>query len=205
MVTDFTRDNADKSRLISNGVNIIGISGSLRTKSYNTALLRAAQKLAPEGMSIEILPCDGLPVYNQDIEESDFPAIVRDLCEKIVKADGVIIAVPENNRVPSSALTNFLTWTSRPENEPNPWDGKPVAIFGVSSGPRGASFAQYDIRRVMGYFNARVMGQPEIYVGPANDKFDADQNLTDERTGKSVAKFLATFKNFCEQTASPLS
>ncbi len=182
-------------------MDIIGISGSLRAESYNTALLRAAQKLAPAGMTIDILSFD-LPVYNQDLEETTFPPQARELREKITKADGVIVAVPENNRVPSSALTNLLTWTSRPENEPNPWNGRPVAIFGVSSGPRGASFAQYDIRRVMGYFNARVLGQPEIYVGPAAEKFDAAQNLTDERTSKAVAKFLETFKNFCEQKAS---
>lgn len=185
-------------------MNILGISGSLRAKSYNTALLRATQKFAPTGMAIDILSFN-LPVYNQDIEESNFPAHAREIRQKISSADGVIIAVPENNRVPSSALSNLLTWTSRPENESNPWSGKPVAVFGVSSGPRGASFAQYDIRRVMGYFDARVMGQPEVYVGPADQKFDADQNLIDERTVKAVAKFLATFKKFCEQTASAQS
>jgi chromate reductase len=145
-------------------MRIVGISGSLRAKSYNTALLRATQKLAPEGMAIEIVSYD-LPVYNQDVEEASFPQLARELREKIASADGVIIAAPENNRVPSSALTNFLAWTSRPETEPNPWDGKPVAVFGVSSGPRGASFAQYDVRRILGYFNARVMGQPEVALG----------------------------------------
>lgn len=176
---------------------IAGISGSLRAKSYNTALLRAAQKLAPEGMKIEILSIDGLPVYNQDIEEADFPPLASELRQKIQSADGVLFAVPEFNRAPSSALTNFLAWSSRPESEPNPWNGKPVAIFGVSSGPRGASFAQYDIRRICGYFNARVMGQPEVYIGPAEQKFDAEQNLTDERTIATVKKFLAAFKVFC--------
>lgn len=175
-------------------MNIVAISGSLRKKSYNTALLRAAQQLTPEGMTIEIISIDGLPVFNQDIEESDFPPLVRELREKIRAADGVLIAVPEFNRTPAGSLKNFLDWSSRPESEPLPWDGKPVAIFGVSSGPRGASFAQYDVRRVMGYFNARTMGQPEVYVGPAKDRFDADMNLTDEKTRSVVTKFLASFK-----------
>lgn len=178
-------------------MNILGISGSLREKSYNTALLRAAQKLAPEGTTIEILSIDGLPVFNQDMEETIFPPLVYELREKIKSADSVLIAVPEFNRTPSGALKNFLDWSSRPESEPNPWNGKSVAIFGVSSGPRGASFAQYDIRRIMSYFNARVMGQPEVYVGPASEKFDSEQNLSDERTIATVKKFLIAFKEFC--------
>jgi chromate reductase, NAD(P)H dehydrogenase (quinone) len=178
-------------------MNIIGISGSLREKSYNTALLRAAQKRTPEGMTINIVSIDGLPVFNEDMEETNFPPHVRELREKIKSSDGVLIAVPEFNRSPSGALKNFLDWSSRPENEPNPWNNKAVAIVGVSSGPRGASFAQYDIRRVMGYFNARVMGQPEVYVGPASEKFDAEQNLSDERSIAAIKKFLAAFKEFC--------
>lgn len=175
-------------------MNIVAISGSLRKQSYNTALLRAAQQLAPDGMTIEIVSIDGLPVFNQDVEESNFPALVHELREKIRAADGVLIAVPEFNRTPAGSLKNFLDWSSRPESEPLPWDGKPVAIFGVSSGPRGASFAQYDVRRIMGYFNARTMGQPEVYVGPAKERFDAEMNLSDEKTKSVVTKFLASFK-----------
>jgi len=174
-------------------MNIVGISGSLRKSSYNTALLRAAQQLAPEGMVIEIVSIDGLPVFNQDVEESDFPALARELREKIRAADGVLIAVPEFNRTPAGSLKNFLDWSSRPESEPLPWSGKPVAVFGVSSGVRGASFAQYDVRRIMGYFNARTMGQPEVYIGPASERFDSEMNLTDDKTRSVVTKFLATF------------
>ncbi len=177
-------------------MKIVAFSGSLREKSYNTALLRAAQGLAPKDMDIEIISINGLPVFNQDQENTDFPALVHDLRNKIRATDGILLAVPEFNRSPSGALKNFLDWSSRPEDEPNPWGGKPVAIFGVSSGPRGASFAQYDVRRIMGYFNARVMGQPEVYVGPAVQKFDEKLNLIDERTIATVTKFLTAFKEF---------
>lgn len=177
-------------------MNILAFSGSLRKKSYNTALLRAAQQLAPEGMFIEIVSFDGLPVFNQDMEESNFPTLARELREKIKAADGILIAVPEFNRTPAGSLKNFLDWSSRPESEPLPWNKKPVAIFGVSSGVRGASFAQYDVRRVMGYFDARVMGQPEVYVGPASQRFDDNLNLTDEKTKEVVQKFLVAFNNF---------
>ncbi|MFZ2887099.1 MAG: NADPH-dependent FMN reductase, partial [Minisyncoccia bacterium] len=75
-------------------MNIVAISGSLRKKSYNTALLRAAQKVAPE-MDIEILDIGTLPVYNQDLEETAYPAAAKELREKIKAADGVLLAVPE--------------------------------------------------------------------------------------------------------------
>ena len=179
-------------------MNIVAFSGSLRKKSYNTALLRATQGLAPEGMNIQIVSIDGLPVFNQDLEETDFPPLVLELREKIKAADGVLIATPEFNRTPPGPLKNFLDWSSRPESEPLPWDGKPVAIFGTSTGARGASFAQYDVRRIMGYFDAHVMGQPEVYVGPASQRFNDALELTDEKTKSVVTKFIMTFKTFVE-------
>ncbi len=182
-------------------MNILGVSGSLRAQSYNTALLRACQTLAPE-MSIEILSIGNLPLFNQDLE-SQYPLEASTLKEKILAADGILIATPEFNRAPPGALKNFLDWTSRPENEPNPWNGKPVAVLGASSGARGASFAQYDVRRIMGYFNARVLGQPEVYVGNVKDKFDPDQKLTDEKTKEVLKKFLEHFKTFSSETELP--
>ena len=180
-------------------MQIIAISGSLRKKSYNTGLLRACAALAP-GMSIEILDISMLPVFNQDNEETHFPAEVLEMRTKIANADGVIIATPEFNRTPSGSLKNFIDWSSRPESEPLPWNQKPVAILGASTGPRGASFAQYDVRRVMDYFNARVMGQPEVYVGLAASKFDADSNLSDEKTKEVLKKFLDAFTAHVGQT-----
>ena len=186
-------------------MNIVAFSGSLRKKSYNTALLRAAQGLLPPSMSIEIAAIHDLPLFNQDLEERDFPARVRELRESIKASDGVLIATPEFNRTPPGPLKNFLDWSARPEREPLPWDGKPVGIFGASTGARGASFAQYDIRRIMGYFNAKVMGQPELYVGLAEKKFDLSlregdsPKLTDEKTIDSLRKFLEAFKTFVEE------
>ncbi|TSC85536.1 MAG: NAD(P)H dehydrogenase (quinone):NADPH-dependent FMN reductase [Parcubacteria group bacterium Gr01-1014_8] len=183
-------------------MNIVAFSGSLRKASYNSALLRAAKKLAPEGVNIEIVSIDGLPVFDQDLEASNFPVLAAELREKIKAADGVLLAVPEFNRTPSGPIKNFLDWSSRPESDPLSWDKKPVGILGASSGPRGASFAQYDVRRVLGYFDAKVMGQPEFYLGAAKEKFDENLELTDERTIASLKKFLATFMEFASQNQS---
>jgi chromate reductase len=96
-------------------------------------------------------------------------------------------------------MKNFLDWSSRPENEPLPWAGKPVGIFGASNGARGASFAQYHVRSVMSYFNARPMGQPEFYLGNDDQKFDADLNLTDAKTIEVLKKFLAAFSEHIQK------
>jgi chromate reductase len=144
-------------------------------------------------MDIDILDIRGLPVFNQDDEDAHFPDAVKIFREQIQAADGILIATPEFNRTTPAPLKNFLDWSSRPESEPLPWDQKPVAILGASTGARGASFAQYDVRRVMSYFNARVLGQPEVYVGLAEQKFDADSNLKDDKTKEVLKKFLAAF------------
>ncbi len=179
-------------------MKILAISGSLRKKSYNTALLRAAQKIAPE-LNIEILNYDAVPIFNQDFEESAFPQVVRDIRAHIVASDGVILAVPEFNRGPAGSLKNLLDWTSRPETEPNPWEQKPVGIVGASSGPRGAVLAQFDVRRTMSYFNARTMGQPEFYLGNDAEKFDANLNLTDTKSIEVLQRFLSAFAVFVEK------
>lgn len=173
-------------------MNIIAFSGSLRKKSYNTGLLRALQKLAPADSSIEILDISRLPLFNQDDEESNFPFVGIELKNKIRSADGVLIATPEFNRTPPGPLKNFLDWSARPEGD-NPWIGKPVGILGASTGARGASFAQYDMRRILAYFDAYVMNQPEVYVGNAENKFDTEGNLTDEKTREQLQKFLTRF------------
>ncbi|MFZ2886418.1 MAG: NAD(P)H-dependent oxidoreductase, partial [Minisyncoccia bacterium] len=135
-----------------------------------------------------------LPVYNQDLEETAYPAAAKELREKIKAADGVLLAVPEFNRGVASSMKNFLDWSSRPENEPLPWAQKPVGVMGASSGMRGANLAQFDVRRTMGYFNAFVMPQPEFYLANDEDgKFDSDMNLVDAKSLEYLKKFLDAF------------
>lgn len=171
-------------------MSVLAISGSLRKKSYNTALLRAAQILAP-ALNIEILDYSMLPVYNQDFEEP-FPSEVARIKKKIQAAGAILIAVPEFNRTPAGSLKNLIDWTSRPDY--SIWNQKAVGIIGASSGMRGANLAQFDVRRIMSYFNARTMGQPEFYCANDEDgKFDADLNLIDPKTTEVYKKFLAAF------------
>ena len=174
-------------------MNIIAISGSLRKDSFNTALLRAMQSLAPSGMQITIADISTLPLYNSDLEAS-FPAAAQALKDAIEAADGVIIATPEFNRSLSGVLKNAIDWASRPWGK-NSFAGKPVLTAGVSVGKIGTAVAQSHLRQIMVYLDAKVIGQPELYLGPTQGIFDAAGNITDESTKALLTKALETLKN----------
>lgn len=169
-------------------MNIIAISGSLRKDSFNTALLRALQPLAPNGMQIEIIEIGNLPLYNSD-DEAAFPAAAQALKDKIEAADGIIISTPEYNRSIPGGLNNAIDWASRPWGK-NSFNGKPVLTMGVSIGKIGTAVAQSHLRHILLYLNAGVIGQPELYLGPASELFDAEGNLTHDLTKELLMKAL---------------
>lgn len=180
-------------------MHILVIYGSLRQESINKALAQTIAAHVPEGVNVELLGVGGLPLFNQDDEVSHYPAVAQEAKEKIAKADGVLIVTPEYNRAPPGALKNFLDWTSRPDEKPRVWSGKPVGVLGASNGLRGASFAQYDIRRIMGYFNARLMGQPEYYLAEG-DKKTENGVVTDSKSIEVLTRFLRAFTDHVENT-----
>lgn len=172
--------------------HIIAFSGSLRKASTNTGLLRAAADRVPEGMKIEILDIGWLPAFNQDVEAS-YPADIAALKDKIKKADGIIFATPEYNRSIPGLLKNMIDWVSRPYGETT-FANKPVAVMGATPGNVGTALAQYDLKKIMLYLGARVLGQPEFYVSSSTSKFDAEGNLIDEKTKEYIAKLLTALQ-----------
>jgi chromate reductase len=159
---------------------ILGISGSLRRSSFNTAALRAARDIAPAHVTIDIFPLADVPPFDDDIRARGYPHAVDRLREAITAADALLIATPEYNHSLSGVLKNAIDWASRPPAQP--FDGKPVAILGVSSGLIGTARAQYDLRKILGALNAHVLNGPEVLIGQAQQKFDAQGMLTDEAT-----------------------
>jgi chromate reductase, NAD(P)H dehydrogenase (quinone) len=160
-------------------MKILGISGSLRSSSYNTGLLRAAQELAPDGVEIEIYEgLRELPPYDQDVQDHEPPRAVGDLRRRIAEADALLFATPEYNGSIPGVLKNAVDWASRPFPD-NALRGKPAAIVGASTGNYGALWAQQDLRRVLGIAGARVL-EGELAVPRAQERFDENSRLTDE-------------------------
>jgi chromate reductase len=176
--------------------NLIAVSGSLRKGSFNTSLLHAfaaqASALQPESMSIEILDISGLAVYNQEFDEN-FPPEVQALKDKVKAADAILLATPEYNRTMSSAMKNFIDWSSRPYGTA-PWSGKIVYTMGATPGVLGTALAQFDLKKSLLFLGAEVIGQPEFYITSAPQKFDTEGNLIDEDTKKYIDAALMAIK-----------
>lgn len=175
-----------------NTTHLLTISGSLRKDSFNSALLRAVEAQMPGGITVEHARIGDLPLYNQDDEKERFSKEAAELKAKIRAADGIIIATPEYNRSVPGVLKNALDWTSRPYGD-NAWAGKPVYVMGMTGGAVGTALAQADLKKILLYLDAHVLGQPEFYGVFATEKFDAEGNLTDEKTKEVIAKALTAF------------
>ena len=173
-------------------IHIAGFAGSLRKQSYNKGLLRAAQELLPEGVTLEILPLDDIPLYNQDVEAIGDPEPVKAFKDKIRQADGVLIATPEYNYSVPGVLKNAFDWASRPPGQ-SALTGKPVAIMGASGGRFGTARAQLHLRQSLLYVNAQTLNKPEVYIPLAAQKYDAQGNLIDEETRAHVRSLLQAF------------
>jgi len=176
----------------SGSVRILGISGSLRRGAFNTAALRAAQELAPQGMTIDLLEIGNIPLYNEDVRAQGFPPAVEALRQRIKTADGVLFATPEYNYSIPGVLKNVIDWASRPPEQP--FDGKPIGIMGASGGVLGTARAQYHLRQCFIFLNGHVMNRPEVMIGQAGSKFDAEGKLTDQPTRDFLAGMLTAFK-----------
>lgn len=169
-------------------IRVLGLSGSMRQNSYNTALLRAAQELVPRNMVIELYDLSAIPMYNEDLRDRGYPPTVSQLREDIRATDAILIASPEYNRSVPALLKNAIDWASRRPDQP--FKDKPIAIMGVSNGALGAAFANYHLRQIFVYLDAQLINGPEVMIGNAKQKFDETGRLIDEPTRAFVASHL---------------
>lgn len=170
---------------------IIGISGSLRSNSWNTLVLESMQSMFPDGYQLVVYPLNDIPLYDADTE-AEIPAAVTEFKSAIESADAVIIATPEYNRSIPGVLKNAIDWATRPYGS-NSWANKPLGIIGASTGVLGTAVAQAHLRQIMTYSNMRIMGAPEVYLASIASKFDALGNLIDQPTIDRLQKLVDNF------------
>ncbi|MGH2858821.1 MAG: NADPH-dependent FMN reductase [Solirubrobacteraceae bacterium] len=171
-------------------MRILGISGSLRAASYNTALLRAAGGLAPADVTLDTYrDLESLPPYNEDRDGPEPPVEVARLREEIAAADAVLFATPEYNTTMPGQLKQVVDWASRPHGPGAALWGKPVAVVGASITDYGAMWAQDHLRRALGIAGARVL-DAELPVARAAELFDDDGELADPETRDRLAEIV---------------
>jgi NAD(P)H-dependent FMN reductase len=179
---------------------LVGLSGSLRRGSLNTALLRAAAEAMPAGATLRIASIHGIPLYDGDVEAAQgLPPDVVALKDAIAAADGLLICTPEYDNGIPGVLKNAIDWLSRPAGDvPRVFGGRPVALAGASPGGFGTLLAQTAWLPVLRALGADAWPGGRMLVSRAHTLFAADGTLQDERTREALRAFLAGFVAYAD-------
>jgi chromate reductase len=169
-------------------LKILAFAGSLRTGSFNKALVRCAVEECPSGMAVEVFDLEGIPPFNADQEQTP-PDRVREFKEKIRTADALLMATPEYNYSISGVLKNAIDWASRPK-ETMPLKGKPVAIMSASTGRFGGARAQMHLRHCFVFLDMHAINDPQVMLSDAANNVDANGRVTNEKTRQLVRQLL---------------
>jgi chromate reductase len=178
-------------------IKILAFAGSLRKGSYNKALVRAAVEVAPESVAIEVFDLEGIPPFNQDLENAP-PERVIEFKDKIRSADALLIATPEYNYSIPGVLKNAIDWASRPKTD-TPLEGKPVAIMSASTGRLGGARAQYHLRQSFVFLNIHPINRPEVMLSSAPDNVDAKGRVTNEQTRKLIRQLIEALVDWAKK------
>ena len=172
-------------------MNVLAIAGSLRERSHNRQLLRAAASCAPTGLTIRVYEeLAAIPLFNEDLEHPT-PDSVRELRRLVRESHGVLFATPEYNQSMPGVLKNAIDWLSRPPDEV--LSGKPVAVIGASVGRWGTRLAQGALRQVLYATESRLLPAPSLFLSHADRLFDANGTLADLNTQEQLRAVLTTF------------
>jgi chromate reductase len=183
---------------------ILGISGSLRSGSYNTALLRAARAAAGAGMEFEAATLHGIPLYDGDVEhDHGLPAAVVALKDQVVASDGVLLVTPEYNNGVPGVFKNAIDWLSRPPDDiPRVFRGRPFAVIGASAGGFGTILAQNGWLPTMRTLGVRLYTESRLMVSRAHTVFDERGELKDDAVRQQLVKFVEGFARFAAERAA---
>lgn len=182
---------------------LIGLSGSLRAGSYNSALLRAAEGLMPDGATLTIGTIRGIPLYDADVETSDgIPAPVTALKDAIAAADGLLIVTPEYNNSMPGVFKNAIDWLSRPAGDiKRVFGDKPVAMMGASPGGFGTILSQNAWLPVLRTLGTQPWFGGRLQVSRASGVFDANGTLTDQAVTDQLGQFVRGFVTFVREVS----
>jgi chromate reductase len=180
-------------------MDILAIVGSLRQGSYNRAVLRAAEELAPDGMKLSEHPLDEIPLYNYDVEQQGDPEAVTSFKGAIAAADALLVITPEYQHGVPGVLKNALDWASRPPRR-SPLNGKPVAVMGASPGMTGTARAQTQLRQTLAYNGCPILPPPEVLIARVHERVE-EGVLTDETTREFVKDALDRLATWLEPDA----
>lgn len=179
-------------------ITIIGIAGSLRRESYNSALLRAAVELAPTGCRIEIASIKDIPLYDGDVEMAEgIPGAVGVIKDRVAAANGVLLVTPEYNHSIPGVFKNAIDWLSRPPADiARVFGGKPVGLIGATPGGFATTFAQTAWLPVLHTLGMRVYAGKSLYLSGAAKVFDTEGRLADGTLRERLRAYLEGFVQF---------
>ena len=180
-------------------IDLLGVSGSLREASFNTALLRAAAKVLPEGVSLEVATLKGIPLYDGDLEAAHgIPEAVVALRERVLACDGLLLASPEYNNGIPGVFKNAIDWLSRGEEAKRVFGDRPVAVIGASPGGFGTILAQAAWLPVLRTLGTRSWHGGRLMVSRAGKVFDGNGELVDDAVREQLRAFMAGFAAFAK-------
>ena len=182
--------------------HLIGLSGSLRQGSFNSALLRAAVALMPQGSDLTIGSIRDIPLYDGDRETADgIPDAVTALKDAVAAADGLLLVTPEYNNSMPGVTKNAVDWLSRPASDiKRVFGGKPVAVMGASPGAFGTILSQNAWLPVFRTLGTQWWSEGRLLVSRAQTAFDADGKLIDPKVRETLRGFLEGYAKFVEAT-----
>ncbi len=185
-------------------INILGLSGSLRRGSYNTALLRAATTLLPDGVKLTVTTIHGIPLFNEDDEDDAYPPAAQQLKDLLIAADGLLLCSPEYNNSIPGVLKNAIDWISRPGSDiPRVFGGKPVALMGASLGGFGTILSQNAWLTPLRALGVNPWTGGRLLVSKASQSFDSAGALIDPALRDQLKTFVAGFAGFITENRGP--
>jgi len=185
---------------MSDVIKILGISGSLRAQSFNTALLHSARGLMPSGATLEVATLHGIPLYDGDVEQKGIPQTVTELKERVVQSHGLLLVTPEYNNSIPGVFKNAIDWLSRPPSDSaRVFGGRPVALIGASPSGFGTILSQSAWLPVLHTLGMRLFSGARLMASKADKTVGTGGDALEAALGKQLQEFLRKFVEFAKR------